>query len=70
MRIENQLKLHKGIVPSVKEDKEIWMLGSFKYSVVDYELRKDETVVCLSNREAQVFSVLIKHANEILDRRK
>jgi DNA-binding response OmpR family regulator len=70
LRIENQLKLHQNIVPIINGEKEIFQLGIFEYSPVEYELRSGGKIIKLSNREAQVLNMLVEHANEIVDRKK
>ncbi len=70
LRIENQLRLHRNLVPVMSGEKEIIRLGIFEYVAAEYELRRGEEVTKLSYREAQVLNMLVAYANEIVDRKK
>lgn len=69
VRIENQLKLHDSSNNKITADESIH-LGKYIFNPGRYELRFDEEVIRLSNRESQVLNTLCFHTNQTIDRRQ
>ena len=70
LRIENQLTLHQKSSPIIKSENKILRIGKFEYSSSEYELRINETIIRLSNREVEILNLLVENANETVERKK
>lgn len=69
VRIENQLKLTNREASAVKSLPEEVLLKDFRYFPGKFELQTPGGTIKLSNREAQVLSMLCTHMNMPVDRR-
>jgi DNA-binding response OmpR family regulator len=70
VRIENQLRISDNPREEKQEAKTAVRLGPGSYYPDRMELRKDEIIIRLSHKEAQILSVMIQHQNRALDRGK
>lgn len=69
VRIENQLKIYDTGNNKVTSG-ETMMLGNYTFNPARYELKFNDEIIRLSNRESQILSTLCQNANQAVDRRQ
>lgn len=70
VRIDNQIRLSQNKQTGNNEGISDIQLGSLLYIPSRLELQHKQTVIKLSNREAEILNVLCMHQNQVIDRRK
>lgn len=71
VRINNQIEIRKQALPMrVEHRHKEFVLGSFVYYPDRMELRQDDKIIKLSNREAEIMNIFCLHQNTTVDRRE
>jgi len=70
VRIDNQLKLLKGIKNDLSEQPDEIILGRYRLFPRRYELHSPSKTIRLSQRDMEVLSLLVTHRNQNLDRKQ